>query len=102
MILCVIYLSVVETVPAKWTAARIRAFKPPEQTCGVEIVLACDALLGRRLHVRPNNAVADGTLTLPLQNPLHISLERHQAFDEASRGKDDDLECAYPGLPVLL
>ena len=60
----------------------------------MEVVLACDALLARCLHVRPDDAVADGTLTLSLQSPLHISLKRHQAFDEASRGKDDDLECA--------
>jgi len=60
----------------------------------VEVVLACDTLLVRRLHVRPDNAVADGTLTLSLQSPLHISLERHQAFNEAPCGKDDDLECA--------
>jgi hypothetical protein len=80
-----VYLSVIEVVAAKRTAARVRALEPPEQASRVEVVLASPTLLVWRLHIRPNNAVADGTLILSLQRALDVSPEGHQTFNQATR-----------------
>ena len=87
-------LRVIEIVAAERTAARIRTLEPPEQARRVEVVLARPALFVRRLHVRPDNAVADGTFTLSLQCTLNVALEGHETFDQTARGEDDDLEGA--------
>ena len=65
-------------------------------------ILTRPTLLLRRLHIRPDNAVADRTLRLPLQRPLDIPPESDQPLDQTSRGEDDDLEGAQPGLPVFV
>lgn len=80
-----IYLSVVEVVTAERTAARIGALEPPEQAGRVKVVLARPTPFVWRVHVCPNNAVADSTLTLSLQRTLHVPPERHQPFDQATR-----------------
>jgi hypothetical protein len=68
----------------------------------MEVVLARPTRFVRRLHVCPDNAVADCTFTLPLQCTLNVAPKGHETFDQAARGEDDDLEGTDPGLPVLL
>ncbi len=92
-----------KSIPTQRTTTRITAPEPAIQTGGVEAILAGGALLVRRLHVAPDDAVADGTLGLALERALDVLLEGQQAVDEGAVAEHDDaLDGAQPGLPSLL
>lgn len=68
-------LNINEVVAAEWASALVAALEPPEQTDGVECVLAGGTALVGGLHVGRDNRVTNGTLALPLESTLHVSPE---------------------------
>lgn len=50
----------------------------------------------RRLHVGPNDTVADGALALSLQSTLDVASECDEAFDDAAGAENDDLKHTEP------
>lgn len=95
-------LCIVKVVSTQRAARAVGAFEPSEQADTVKRVAARPALFVGRLHVGPDDAVADGAFTLSLERPLHVAPECNQSFDDAARAEDDDLECPHPRLPILL
>lgn len=96
-------LNVDKVVPAQWTCALVTALEPPEQTHGVEGVLASRASFVRCLHVRRDHRVADGALALAFQCSLHVPPECHQSILQVTIGEhDDSLDCEQPALPFSL
>ena len=92
-----------EVVPAQRTCALVTALEPPEQTHRMEGVLASRAPLVRRLHVRRDYRVTDGTLALALQRSLHVPPECHQSILQIAVGEHDhSLDCDQPILPPPL
>jgi hypothetical protein len=95
-------LCVIEVIPAKRTTRTIRTLEPPEKTRPVKVIPTSSAPFIRRLHVRPNNAVTNGTFALPFQCSLHIPPKRDETFNDTACAENDNLKGAKPGLPILL
>jgi hypothetical protein len=94
--------SIVEVIPTQRATTTIAAPEPPKQAHRVKGVLASPTLLIRRLHIRPNNAITDSTLSLAFQCTLNIPAESNQALDQISRREDDNLNRPHPRLPILV
>lgn len=66
-------------------------------------ILTRGALLVRGLHIRADDAVADGALGLALQRALHVAAKGQQPIHQAAVAEHDDaLDGAEPRLPFLL
>ena len=59
----------------------------------MEVVLTSPTFLARGLHVRSDDAVADGTLALSLESSMYVPPKRHEPVDQAPLREDDDLKC---------
>lgn len=92
-----------EIVPAQRTCTLVTALEPPEQTHRVEGVLASRAPFVRRLHVRRDYRITNGTLALALQRSLHVPPECHQSILQVAVGEHDhSLDCDQPVFPPPL
>ncbi len=98
-----------ERIPTQRTTARITRLEPPKQARTMKRILARLTLLTRQLPIRTHNAIANGTLRLPLHRSRDVLPPSQQAIDEripfsgATRGEiDDALRIDEPGIPLLL
>lgn len=81
----------------------VAALEPAEETHRMEGVLASGASLIRRLHVRRDHRVTDGTFALALQSALHVLAEGHQSVHKIAVGEHDHtLNGEQPALPLPL
>ena len=102
-------LPIIKGIPTERTATTIATFKPPKQTTPVEQVPTSPAPLTRQLPIRPNNAIANRALRLPLHRRRHVLPPRQQTVDQvaafAALGVaevNDALGRDEPAAPFLL
>lgn len=97
------YLYIYKLVATQRAGTLVAALEPPEETHRVEGVLASGASLIRRLHVRRDHRVTDGTFALALQRALHVLAEGHQSVHKIAVGEHDHaLNGEQPALPLPL
>lgn len=88
--------SIVEIVSAKRTARAVGTLEPSKQTCAVERVATCSTTLVRSLHICADDAVTDGTFTLPFQCALDITSKGYEALNDTAGAEYDDLNSPQP------
>lgn len=97
------HLNIHEVIPTQRTCALVAALKPPEQTDGMEGVLASRASFVRGLHVGRDDRITDGAFALSLQRALHVLPERQQTIHQvAVREHYHSLDSQHPAPPLFL
>ena len=77
-------LTVVEGVPAEWTAAATATLEPLEQTPTMKQIPTRTAPLVRQPPITSHDTITNRTFRLPFQRTFNVSLERRQRINDAA------------------